>query len=63
MKLAPITRGYRGKARKRVLYVHREMELRWAMGQLIEGRVSPEYVAMRGKKLVEARRPLLLRGG
>jgi len=55
----PVTQGYRGKAKKRVLYEHREMELRWAMGELIMGRVTPEYVHERGKKLVEARGPVL----
>ena len=52
---APVTQGYRGKARKRVLYEHREWELRWAMGELLKGRVSPEYVYERGKKLAEVR--------
>lgn len=51
-----LVKGVRGNRRHHLMLEHRMNKYLHAMDLLFEGKATPEYVNMRGKKLKEVRR-------
>jgi hypothetical protein len=51
-----LAKGQQGRGRLNVVVKHREQLYLDALGALIDGKVTPEYVKMRGDKLTAIRK-------